>query len=446
MWTPCTLAIVSARLATSPGLAGRPDMRGGCRGWHAVGMPPQTNDPAEFGFDPERLSRIDRHFAAYVDDGRLPGWQVLVSRRGNVVHASTYGHRDIDAGTPWSDDTLVRMFSMTKPITSVAAMMLYEEGSFELKDPVSKFIPAFAESRVYRGGSPLKPITEGLTQPMLMWHLLTHTSGLTYGFHNQHVTDAIYRNAGFDIGVPDGADLADCCERWAALPLAFQPGAEWCYSVSTDVLGRVVEVISGQSLDEFFRTRIFEPLKMAETAFFVDEGEIDRAATLYSPDPATGRAVATPLVPAAPTETPLFLSGGGGLWGPASDYVRFCHFLLNRGELDGVRLLGSRTIDYMSQNHLPGGADLETFGRPLFAETTYDGVGFGLGLSVQLDPVANKVLASPGEYAWGGLASTAFWCDPREEIAVVFLTQLAPSSTYALRPQLKQLVYQALVD
>jgi CubicO group peptidase (beta-lactamase class C family) len=406
----------------------------------------QTSDPVEFGFDPERLSRIDRHFAAYVDDGRLPGWQVVVTRGRNVVHSATYGNRDIDAGTPWDDDTLVRMFSMTKPITSVAAMMLYEEGAFGLKDPVSTFIPAFADSRVYRGGSPLKPVTEGLTQPMLMWHLLTHTSGLTYGFHRQHVTDALYREAGFDIDVPPGADLAECCDRWASLPLAFQPGAEWCYSVSTDVLGRVVEVLSGQTLDEFFRRRIFEPLKMTDSAFFVEADQVERTATLYVPDPATGQAVVSPLASPVPTEPPTFLAGGVGVWGTASDYLRFCHLLLNRGELDGVRLLGTRTVEYMTRNHLPGGVDLETYGRPLFAETSYDGVGFGLGFSVQLDPVATKVPSSRGEYAWGGLASTAFWCDPKEDIAVVFLTQLAPSSTYPIRPQLKQLVYQALVD
>lgn len=405
----------------------------------------QTSGSNDFGFDPDRLARIDRHFEAYVDDGRLPGWQVIVSRGGSVVHASTYGHRDRDEAVAWSDDTLVRMFSMTKPITSVAAMMLYEEGAFELKDPVSRFIPAFGEARVYRSGSAFKPVTEGLAEDMRMWHLLTHTSGLTYGFHHQHVTDALYRNAGFEWGSPKGADLAECCDGWATLPLAFQPGSEWCYGVSTDVLGRVVEVISGQSLDEFFRTRIFEPLKMTDTAFYVDPSQVDRAARLYSPHPATGAAVVSPLE-TLPTESPTFLSGGGGLWSTASDYLRFCHFLLGRGELDGVRLLGSRTVDYMVQNHLPGGADLEAFGRPLFAETQFDGVGFGLGFSVALDHVANKVLSSPGEYAWGGAASTAFWCDPHEDIAVVFLTQLLPSSTHPIRSQLKQLVYQALVD
>jgi len=275
-----------------------------------------------------------------------------------------------------------------------------------------------------------------------MWHLLTHTSGLTYGFHHQHVTDALQRAAGFEWGGPDDMDLEEACDVWAGVPLAFQPGQEWLYGVSTDVLGRVVEVISGQSLDVFFEQRIFTPLGMTDTGFHVPPAQLGRAARLYSPSPTSGEAVVSPLESIGTA----FLSGGGGLWGTAADYLRFAQMLLNRGELAGIRLLGSRTVDYMTQNHLPGGTDLETFGRPLFAESSYDGVGFGLGFSVQLDPAANKVLSSPGEFAWGGAASTAFWCDPHEDIAVVFLTQLLPSSTHPIRPQLKQLVYQALVD
>jgi CubicO group peptidase (beta-lactamase class C family) len=402
----------------------------------------QHADPADLGFDAGRLERIATHFRHYVDDGRLPGWQVVVSRQGQIVYEATCGRRDLDAGTDWTSDAVVRMYSMTKPITSVAAMMLYEAGAFQLKDPVSSFIPSFAESRVYRGGTHLKPVTEGITEEMKIWHLLTHTSGLTYGFHHQHVTDAIYRAKGYEWGSPPGNDLAACCHDWATMPLAFQPGAEWNYGVSTDVLGRVVEVASGMPLDEFFRQRIFEPLKMVDTGFSLRDDHADRIVRLYSPHPTDGRAFVSPLDPVAFE----FLSGGGGLWGTAADYLRFCHMLLNRGELDGVRLLGTRTVDYMTQNHLPGGADLEAFGRPLFAETSFDGVGFGLGFSVCVDPIANKVLSSPGEYAWGGAASTAFWCDPHEDIAVVFLTQLLPSSTHPIRPQLKQLVYQALVD
>lgn len=405
----------------------------------------RTAEAHELGFDPERLARIDDHFQRYVDDGRLTGWQVLVSRRGEVVHAANAGVRDLDAGTAFGDDAVLRMFSMTKPITSVAAMMLYEQGAFELRDPVSRFIPSFADVSVLTGGSTLKPVTVPAVEPVRIWHLLTHTAGLTYGFHQHDVTDALYRKAGFEWGTPPGADLAECCDRWAELPLAFQPGSEWLYGVATDVLGRVVEVASGLPLDEFFRTRIFGPLGMTDTEFWVGDELQDRMARLYSPHPATGRAFPSPLE-FTTTERPAFLSGGGGLWGTAADYLRFCHMLLNRGELDGERLLGSRTVDYMASNHLPGGADLEQFGRPLFAEVSYDGVGFGLGFSVVVDPAKNKVLSSPGEYAWGGAASTAFWIDPAEELAVVFVTQLLPSSTHPIRSQLKQLVYQALVD
>ena len=401
-------------------------------------------DPADAGFDARRLARIDSHFANYVDDGRLPGWHVAVSRRGQVVHSSTYGQRDMAEGLPFEDDTIVRMFSMTKPITSVAAMMLHEEGAFQLKDPVAKFIPEFADTRVYRSGSFLKPATEPQVRPMLMWHLLTHTSGLTYGFHNTHAVDAMYRKAGFELGTPPGADLAEVCRLWADLPLVFQPGTEWNYGVSTDVLGRIVEVISGQPLDEFFRTRISEPLGMDDTAFWVSEENADRLAELYVPNPKTGLATPSPFP--QPTKQPTMLGGGDGLCGTASDYLRFSHMLLNKGVLDGTRLLGSRTVDVMTRNHLPGNADLEAFGRPLFAETSFDGVGFGLGFSVNMDPVANKTPSSVGEYAWGGAASTAFWIDPVEEIVAVFLTQLLPSSTHPIRPELKQLVYQALVD
>jgi len=404
-----------------------------------------VSDPSELGFAPERLARIDTAFQRYVDGGQLPGWQIVVSRNGQLVHSSTAGLRDVDAGIPWTDDTLVRIYSMTKPITSVAAMMLYEEGAFELKDPVAKFIPAFGDARVYRSGPVLAPVTEPMTEPLLMWHLLTHMSGLTYGWHHRHVTDELYRKAGFEWGAPQGLALADCCDRWAELPLLFQPGSEWNYGVSTDVLGRVVEVLAGISLDRFFDERILAPLKMVDTGFFVRDDQVDRAARLYALHPATGQLVINPLESMA-RSLPDFLSGGGGMWGSAPDYLRFCHMMLNRGELDGVRLLGTRTVDYMTQNHLPGNADVETIGRPLSAETMYDGIGFGLGFSVTLDPVHNRVLGSAGEYAWGGAASTVFWCDPKEDIAAVLMTQLLPSGTLPLRTNLKRLVYQALID
>jgi len=402
--------------------------------------------PEAVGFDAARLARIDRHFARYVDDGRLPGWLIALNRGGQLVHLSTYGQRDMEAGLPVEQDTLFRIYSMTKPITSVAAMMLYEEGAFELKDPVSRFIPAFADTRVYRSGSSAKPLTDPMVEPMRIWHLLTHTAGLTYGFHRAHPVDTMYREAGFDLTSPPGADLARCCELWAGLPLLFQPGAEWNYSVATDVLGRVVEVITGQPLDQVFAERIFTPLDMAETGFAVGSADADRLAALYAPHPQTGQAVRFDSIGKLAMAPPEFLSGGGGLVSSAEDYLRLLELLRRGGESGGVRLLGSRTVDFMTRNHLPGGADLEAFGRPLFAETTFDGMGFGLGFSVLDDPVQNKVLSSPGEFAWGGMASTAFWVDPVEDVTALFLTQLMPSSTHPIRTQLKQLVYQALID
>jgi CubicO group peptidase (beta-lactamase class C family) len=405
-------------------------------------------DPAEVGLDAGRLRRIDRHFARYVDDGRLPGWLAAVSRRGRLAHVSCYGSRDLEAGLPVEPDTLWRIYSMTKPVTSVAAMMLYEEGAFELTDPVSAFIPAFAGVRVYAGGSDQRQVTVPVTEPVRIWHLLTHTSGLTYGFLRVHPVDALYRAAGFEWGTPSGMDLAQACEAWAGFPLLFQPGTEWNYSVATDVLGRVVEIASGQRLDEFFAARILGPLGMTDTAFHVGEDGAGRLAALYMPD-SGGKTTRLDALGRVARKPVRMNSGGGGLLSTAADYHRFLHMLLDTagspaGELDGIRLLSPRTVGYMARNHLPGGLDLETFGRPLYAESPFAGVGFGLGFGVTIDPVPGRVVSSEGELTWGGAASTTFWIDQREELAVSFYTQLLPSSTYRIRPQLRQLVYQAL--
>ncbi|MDA0299145.1 MAG: serine hydrolase [Actinobacteria bacterium] len=398
------------------------------------------------GFDTSRLRRIDSHFQRYVDDGRLAGWQVMVSRHGELAHHSTYGLRDLEQGTPFTDDTVVRLYSMTKPLTTLAAMQLVEEGVLQLKDPVAKYIPSFAHTQVYRSGSVQKPMTEPQTLPMLVWHLMTHMSGLTYGFHNTHPVDAMYRNQGFEWGQPEDLDLAACCERWAELPLVFQPGTEWNYGVSTDVLGRVVEVASGLDLEEYFQERILGPLGMVDTSFYIDdENRKSRLAELYVPSPETGAAMRAPDLLRRP-DRPAMLSGGGGLYGTAADYLRFCQMILNGGVLDGERVVGRHTLSYMGRNHLPGNVDLEAIGRPLFAESAFVGVGFGLGFSVVLDAAASKVPSTAGEMAWGGAASTAFWVDPQEDLAVVFLTQLLPSSTHPIRPELKQLVYQGLAD
>jgi CubicO group peptidase (beta-lactamase class C family) len=402
-------------------------------------------DPGEVGMDAGRLERIDTHFRRYVDDGRLAGWTIAVSRRGRVAHLSHYGLADLEERRPVADDTIWRIYSMSKPITSVAALMLYERGALELTDPVSRYIPAFADMRVYQGGSAASPGTVPATEPVRIWHLLTHTAGLTYGWHHAHAVDEIYRAKGFEFGSPHGLDLAGACEVWAQVPLLFQPGTEWNYSVATDVLGRVVEVASGQSLDAFFAEHVFRPLGMNDTGFSVPEDDVERLAALYGPNPAGGLLRNRSMGDAA-TRAPKFLSGGGGLVSTAGDYHRFTRMLARGGELDGARLLGPRTVAYMTRNHLPGGADLEQFGRPIFSESPYRGVGFGLGFSVVIDAAANKTLTHDGEFAWGGLASTAFWIDPVAETSALFFTQLIPSSTYPVRTQLRTLVNQALLD
>src|SRR5690348_3556880 len=279
-------------------------------------------DPAEAGFAADRLHRLDDNFARYVDDGRLNGWLLAISRHGKIVHVSHYGHRDKEAGLEVTPDTLWRIYSMTKPVTSVAAMMLYEEGRFELTDPVSKFIPAFKDMRVFTGGSDQRPVTVPATEPVRVHHLLTHTSGLTSGFHRVHPVDAMYRAAGFELGDPPGVTLAQACDIWATLPLLFQPGAEWNYSVATDVLGRVVEVASGQSLDDFLEQRIFRPLGMTDTAFWAEPAAQNRLAALYRPS-RDGRAVRLDELGRAALRQPRMLGGGGGLVSTAADYDRF---------------------------------------------------------------------------------------------------------------------------
>ena len=403
-------------------------------------------DPGVLGFDSRRLARMDRHLERYVDDGRLPGWLISVSRHGKVAHLSTSGQRDVEAGLAVEADTIWRIFSMTKPITAVAALMLWEEGGFELKDRVSDYLPAFAETKVWRMGSTNNPVLDPVTEPMQLWHLMSHTSGLTYGFVYSHPVDALYRQAGFEWGVPDGIDLAGICDRLAGLPLVFQPGTEWTYSMGLDVLGRVIEVITGTSFDEYLRANVLEPLGMTDTGWSVPEADASRLAALYGPHPTTRRATRLEAMGRGALRAPKAHMGGGGLVSTAHDYHRFAQMLVNHGSLDGVRVLAPSTVQFMASNHLPGNADLTEFGRALFSETAFDGVGFGLGVSVTLDPVKAKVPGSVGDFGWGGAASTAFWVDPVEDMTVMFLTQLTPSSTHPIRPQLKQLVHQAIID
>jgi CubicO group peptidase (beta-lactamase class C family) len=401
--------------------------------------------PEDVGLDPDRLARLDRHLDEYVADGRQKGSLIAVTRAGKIAHVSARGHRDEEAGLPVEPDTIWRIYSMTKPITSVAAMMLYEEGALSLFDPVAKFIPCFADARVYQKGPAAAWVTTPVTEPMLVWHLLTHTSGLTYGFYFTHPVDEAYRAAGFLLGLPEDYTLEEACERWGSLPLLFEPGAEWNYSHATDVVGRIVELVSGQPLDEFFAERIFGPLGMDETRFTVSEEDAERLAFLYAFDPASGKAVPDPASNRISAERPRFPAGGHGLVSTAADYHRFTQLLLRRGELDGVRLLAPRTVDLMTANHLPGNATITELGRPLAGLVSNVGRGFGLGLSPLVDPIAAKSLSSKGEYTWGGAAGTHFFVDPSEELSVLFFTQVlrAPDELWVA---MRRLVYQSLVE
>jgi CubicO group peptidase (beta-lactamase class C family) len=393
-----------------------------------------------------RLQNVPALLRQYVDAGKLPGYLCLVSRRGEEAGFFDYGDMDVERGKPVRRDTIFRVYSMSKPVTSVAMMMLYEKGAFQLDDPVTRYIPQWKDLRVFAGGDDSSYTVKELERPMIVKDLLTHTSGLTYGFTHSHPVDALYRAQRIG-GIERFGTLQEMIDKLAGIPLQFSPGARWNYSVSTDVLGYLVQLLSGQDLDEFVRAHITTPLGMVDTGFAVPQGEAERFAACYErvrkddsfrlqDDPASSDYL----------RRPEFLSGGGGMVSTLDDYHRFTRMLLNKGELDGVRVLGRKTVEYMTANHLPGNCDLAAMGQPTFSETSYHGIGFGLGFSVVLDPATANVIDSVGEFAWGGAASTYFFVDPVEELIVLLMTQLLPSRAYPVRRQLKALVYQAIVD
>jgi len=401
-----------------------------------------VEDPEKVGMSAARLERIAPYFQThYVDTGLLPGVLTVVARRGRVVHLAATGRRDVERDIPLTADTVFRLYSMTKPVTSVALMTLYERGLFQLDDPVAKFLPELGDLWVHVPGGGRLPCEA----PMTVQHLLSHTSGFTYGFFMETEVDALYRQRGVGEFELNGT-LGDMVEALGELPLLFQPGTRWNYGVSTDVCGRLVEVLSGQSLGEFFASQIFGPLGMTETGFSVRADQAARFAACYRPDATGGMALYDDPVGSNYLRRPGLLSGGAGLVGTAGDYLRFCTMLLNKGELDGARILGRKTVEYMTTNHLSSGGDLASMGRPVFSETSYEGVGFGLGFSVMLDPARAHVIGSPGEFAWGGAASTMFWIDPAEELVGMLFTQLVPSSTYPIRREMKVLTHGAITE
>ncbi len=404
---------------------------------------PRTVIPEEVGLSPERLARIDRWMGRLVDDGKLAGVSTMVMRRGQVAYFAAIGRADLARGAPMAADTIARIYSMTKPLTSVAVMMLYEEARFQLDDPIARFLPCFANMRVAVGGSRGKIDTVPAERDITIRDLLTHTSGLTYGFMESSMVDALYRERGVDFQTSNDS-LAAVVERAATLPLLAQPGREWNYSIATDVLGHLVAVVSGQPFAEFLHARVIAPLGMADTGFHVPSDKVARFAANYIRGPRGALQLIDDPRESSYGAQRQIASGGGGLVSTAPDYMRFCRMMLNQGALDGVRLLGRKTVELMTANHLPG--DMAAMGMPRFSESPYTGIGFGLGFSVMLDPAQAQIVGTPGEYAWGGAASTAFWCDPAEDMAVVLLTQLMPSSTYPIRRELRVLAYQAIVD
>ncbi len=393
-------------------------------------------------FNTDRLERIDAWMRGHVAAQRLPGLAVQIARPdGEVVFSRRHGFADVGTQRPLDADAIYRIYSMTKPVTTLAALMLYEEGRFQLDQPVADFIPALASLRVLTGGDASLDETEPIARPVTVHDLMTHQAGFIYGGSGTALAQA-YDAQGLDFDRP-GDTVAAAVGRLAKLPLLFQPGARWYYGLSTDVLGHLVEVVSGVTLGAFFRDRIFAPLGMADTAFALPEASLPRLATLYAPaSPAGGlKPIDTPFG-VDPRQPVTAECGGAGLYSTMHDYQRFASMLLARGVCRGGRLLGRKTFDMMVTNQM--GGDLASRGQSHFSETTMEGIGFGLGVSVMLDPARAKILGSPGEFAWGGLASTAFFVDPVEQFTVILMTQLIPSSAYTLRRQLRVLTYQAL--
>ena len=452
-----------------------------------------SNNPGQPGLDSERLARVGEWLDAQVASNRLAGGSVLVGRQGAQAYFHAAGIAGVNATStdspdssseqsslssrPFQRETIVRLYSMTKPVTTVAALMLYEQGHFQLDDPIAWFLPAFADMRVWTGdgelttGDDVQRHTNALESPITVRQLMNHTAGFTYGFMNATPVDRHYRDQALVFpGSPES--LESLVDRLAQAPLLCQPGTRWNYSVATDVLGRLVEIWSGQSLADYLHTHVFKPLGMDCTGFHVAEADTSRFADLYGPaaggdlgaigsSSGSSNTSSSGLPPqkAVPLDPPIALdvlastafvqppalySGGGGLVGSIDDYARFCQCLLNEGELDGVRLLGRKTVQFMRQNQLPGNRDMAAMGQAVWSESSYAGIGFALGFAVVLDPVQAGMMTSAGEHHWGGAASTFFWIDPVEQLYVIMLTQLYPSSSYPLRTELRTAVYQAL--
>jgi CubicO group peptidase (beta-lactamase class C family) len=411
--------------------------------------------PETVGMSSARLARLDQVMKRrYVDGGYLPGMLTYIHRKGHLVHTGICGQMDIERGKPMREDAIFRIYSMSKPITAVALMMLVEEGLIGLDDAVHSYIPAWKDLGVYASGmpsllsdAPPSYLTTPVLRPMKVVDLATHTAGLTYGFHMRTAVDAAYRRAKVvDRETPGG--LHGMIDQLSQIPLDFSPGAAWNYSVSIDVLGYLVEKLSGVSFGEFLRTRLFEPLRMNDTAFWVSPDKTDRFTCCYQPESVSGLKLQDDARESTYAKPPMLESGGGGLVSTAQDYLRFCRMMLNGGTLDGVQILSPKTVALFSLNYLPDGREVADLAMPgMFSESGYAGVGFSLGCGVNVNVAKTRLPGSLGEYFWGGAAATAFWIDPKEELAVVFMTQVMGSPVrLTLRRDLRTLVYSAMTE
>jgi CubicO group peptidase (beta-lactamase class C family) len=411
--------------------------------------------PESVGLSSARLERLDRVMKErYVDGGHLPGILTQVYRKGELAHTGMSGHMDIERDKPMREDALFRIYSMTKPITSVALMMLVEEGKIGLDDAVHTHIPSFKKLGVYASGVPTlladQPpqfMTTQPERPMKVVDLVTHTSGLSYGFMMRTSVDAAYRKLKIgQFDTPGGLDTF--IEQLSGVPLEFSPGTQWNYSVSIDVMGYLVQLLSGMSFGEFLRTRLFEPLGMTDTAFWCPPDKLDRFTSCYQPKPGGGLKVQDDGQKSTYATPPTLESGGGGLVSSVHDYMQFCRMMLNGGTLNGVQILSPKTVELFSQNFLPDNNELASMAPPgAFSEAGYSGIGFSIGCGVNIDVAKTRLPGTLGEYFWGGAASTAFWIDPKEDLAVVFMTQvMGTDARLTLRRDLRTLAYSAMTE
>jgi CubicO group peptidase (beta-lactamase class C family) len=408
--------------------------------------------PKNTGLSTARLERITDHIERnYIGPGKIAGAQVAVARHGHLAYFRSFGQMDRERGKAMTDNAIFRIYSMSKPITSVALMSLYERGYFQLNDPVSRFFPSWKNHQVWVSGSGADMKTEPPKRPVTMRDMLCHTGGITYGSalvalgapDEGHPVDKVYAEVGVRRG--RGETLMEFMDKLGQVPLRYQPGERWLYSLSTDVCGALVEKISGKRFDKYLQETIFDPLGMKDTAFTVSDDKLDRFCANYRRGADKTLQLIDDPKQSEYRKEPSFFSGGGGLTGTTEDYLRFCEMLRRGGEFEGARVLGPRTIALMKRNHLKDGRDLTQMAIGGFSETANEGVGFGLGFATTLDEVANGGMGAEDFY-WGGAASTIFWVDQKEDLSVVFMTQLMPSGAFNFRGQLKSIVYSSIVD